>query len=240
MRPACHLVLQKRSYTPIHVLSARGSSWHFQLPFFVTKMAGYLPPHNGLLPLWLLLVSPPTQRGRKPHQPTESHSCQLATSGFGNSIQTYTTLSYTRRVYAGRPPPKKSPSNSVTATTTIAQSTKPATDPAESRRPSIESVVRADAELSTSSSSPVTPLSARTFGAWTFLVSVARLYAAYHIHEPAWYQMALLANLVALSHFMAECFVYKTCTPYGPWLAPTSIAAISSIWMLSQYSFYVK
>ncbi|KAI9844449.1 MAG: ergosterol biosynthesis protein [Thelocarpon superellum] len=38
-----------------------------------------LPPHDGFLPLWLLLV---------------------AVTGTGNSIQAYNTLHYTRRVYS--------------------------------------------------------------------------------------------------------------------------------------------
>ncbi|MCJ1370704.1 ergosterol biosynthesis protein [Loxospora ochrophaea] len=43
-------------------------------------MAYYLPDHEGLLPKWLLLVS---------------------IISVGNSIQAYSTLSYTRRVYSG-------------------------------------------------------------------------------------------------------------------------------------------
>jgi hypothetical protein len=125
---------------------------------------------------------------------------QVAITSIGNSIQAYSTLSYTQRVYAG-PPNSKNP----------------------------EAVT-----------SPVTPLSARTFGTWTFMASIVRLYAAYHIDEPAWYQVAFWTYLVAFGHFMSEMAVYKTARWRGPWLAPAIVATTSLIWMTSQYSYYVK
>jgi hypothetical protein len=39
--------------------------------------------------------------------------------------------------------------------------------------------------------SPATALSGRTFGTWTFLTSLVRLNAAYHINEPAFYNLAM-------------------------------------------------
>lgn len=41
------------------------------------------------------------------------------------------------------------------------------------------------------SPSPATALSGRTFGTWTFLVSLVRLYAAFHINEKHWYELAM-------------------------------------------------
>ncbi len=125
---------------------------------------------------------------------------QVALTSVGNSIQAYTTLTYTQRVYAG---------------------------PANGKSP--EAVT-----------SPVTPLSARTFGTWTFITSIVRLYAAYHIDEPAWYQIAFWTYLVAWGHFMSEMAVYKTARWRGPWLAPAIVATSSLVWMTMQYSYYVK
>jgi hypothetical protein len=62
----------------------------------------------------------------------------------GNSIQAYTTLHFTSRVYNPTPidPPPTTPKH-------------------------------------------VTALSSRTFGTWTFMAAVIRLYAAYNITNPA-------------------------------------------------------
>ena len=89
-------------------------------------------------------------------------------------------------------------------------------------------------------SSPATPLSSRTFGTWTAAVGLVRIFAAYHINEPAWYQMQMLTNVVGLIHFGLEAFVYKTSPPSGPWLAPVSVALIGTIWSIAQYGFYVR
>lgn len=125
---------------------------------------------------------------------------QVAIISIGNSIQAYSTLSYTRRLYAGP----------------------------------------GDAKTSEAINSSVTPLSARTFGTWTFMVSIVRLYAAYHINEAAWYQVAFWTYLVAFGHFMSEAAVYKTARWRGPWLAPSLVATSSLIWMTMQYSYYVQ
>lgn len=88
--------------------------------------------------------------------------------------------------------------------------------------------------------SPATPLSSRTFGTWTAAVGIVRLFAAYHINEPAWYQLQALTNVVGLVHFSLEAFVYKTSRPSGPWLAPVCVALIGLGWSAAQYNFYVK
>jgi hypothetical protein len=66
------------------------------------------------------------------------------------------------------------------------------------------------------------------------------MFAAYHINEPAWYQLQTLTYLVAFTHFSLEAFVYKTARPSGPWLAPISVALIGLSWSIAQYGFYVK
>ena len=97
---------------------------------------------------------------------------QVAVTSMGNAIQAYTTLSYTRRLYAGQPPTSTSSFTKTTKTTTTVSETTAA--PAATR-PTVQ-----DSATTESHTSPVTPLSARTFGTWTFLVGVVRIYAAYH------------------------------------------------------------
>ncbi|OAP59796.1 hypothetical protein AYL99_04798 [Fonsecaea erecta] len=89
-------------------------------------------------------------------------------------------------------------------------------------------------------SSPATPLSSRTFGTWTAAVGIVRIFAAYHINEASWFQMQMLTNVVGLVHFSLEAFVYKTCSPSGPWLAPVTVALIGLVWSTLQYGFYVR
>ncbi|EXJ90239.1 hypothetical protein A1O1_03338 [Capronia coronata CBS 617.96] len=95
-------------------------------------------------------------------------------------------------------------------------------------------------KTSNAQSSPVTPLSSRTFGTWTIAVGLVRVFAAYHIHEASWYQMQMLTNIIGLVHFSMEAFVYKTTRPSGPWLAPISVALIGTLWSIAQYDFYVR
>ncbi|KAK3111871.1 ergosterol biosynthesis protein [Teratosphaeriaceae sp. CCFEE 6253] len=90
------------------------------------------------------------------------------------------------------------------------------------------------------SPSQVTPLSARTFGTWTALSSIIRLYAAYHIHEPVVYQLALWTYGLAFAHFFSEWLVFGT-AKWGRGLAgPAVISTVSLSWMLAQWGSYVK
>jgi Erg28 like protein len=157
---------------------------------------------------------------------------QVAVTSMGNAIQAYTTLSYTRRLYPGQPATSTSSSTKTTKTTTTVSET---TSVPAASRPTVLNSATAQ-----SHTSPVTPLSARTFGTWTFLVGVVRIYAAYHINEEPWYQLVIWTYLVALAHFMTEAFAYKTARPKGPWLAPTSVAVVSLVWLIVQYGSYVK
>ncbi|KAK5708726.1 ergosterol biosynthesis protein [Elasticomyces elasticus] len=91
-----------------------------------------------------------------------------------------------------------------------------------------------------SSPSPVTPLSARTFGTWTALSSIIRFYAAYHIHDPIVYQLALWTYGLAFAHFFSEWLVFGT-AKWGRGIAgPASISTISLSWMLAQWGSYVR
>ncbi|KAI0995558.1 hypothetical protein K3495_g12621 [Podosphaera aphanis] len=86
--------------------------------------------------------------------------------------------------------------------------------------------------------SPVTPLSARTFGTWTTIQSLVRMYAAYNISEVAFYQLAFCTFLVAFGHFMSEWIIYRT-TSWGPGLAgPIFVSTGTLAWMLVQWNYY--
>ncbi|KAF2200216.1 ergosterol 28 [Delitschia confertaspora ATCC 74209] len=151
----------------------------------MSSLTSYLPPFEGLLPKWLFLVS---------------------IISVANSIQAYTTLHYTQRVYSGT----RSTSSS-------------------SRSPS----------ESSTANSPVTPLSARTFGTWTLLSSIIRLYAAYNITNPQVYQLALWTYGIAWVHFVSEWCVFGT-TRWGAGLAgPVCVSTGSLVWMWYQWGYYV-
>jgi len=143
-----------------------------------SQLLSYLPQAEGLLPKWLLFVS---------------------LISLGNSIQAYTTLRFTSRVYNPSPidPPPVTPKH-------------------------------------------VTALSSRTFGTWTVLTSIVRLYAAYNINDGAFYQLAMWTYAVAWAHFMSEWCVFGT-TRWGmPLAGPVVVANSSLVWMVLQWGFYVR
>ncbi|KUJ10520.1 ergosterol 28 [Mollisia scopiformis] len=90
-----------------------------------------------------------------------------------------------------------------------------------------------------STTSPATPLSSRTFGTWTLIQSIVRMYAAYNIDNPQIYQMAVLTYVVAWLHFMSEWWVFGTAR-WGRGLAgPVVVATGSLAWMWMQWGYYV-
>jgi hypothetical protein len=92
---------------------------------------------------------------------------------------------------------------------------------------------------SPSTPSQVTPLSGRTFGTWTFLTSIVRLYAAYNINDPSMYKLALWTYGVAWLHFMSEWWVFGT-TFWGlPLAGPVCVASGSLVWMFSCWGYYI-
>ncbi|KAL8900981.1 MAG: hypothetical protein Q9192_000804, partial [Flavoplaca navasiana] len=115
----------------------------------------------------------------------------LSVVSIGNSVQSYLTTSYTRRVYSA-----------------------PETT--------------------------VTPLHARTFGTYTALASIIRLYAAYNITDPMLYQLAIWTYIVALGHFYSEWLVFGTAR-WGKGLAGPVIISVSSLaWMVVQWGVHVR
>lgn len=131
---------------------------------------------------------------------------QISLVSVGNSIQAYTSIYPTQRVYPGplNPPPTS---------------------------PSVNPLI---------ANSPVTPLAAHLFGTWTVIQSLVRLYAAYNIDNPRFYELAFLTYVVAFAHFGSEWFVFKS-TRWGAGLAgPVVVATGSLVWMWVQWGFYVQ
>ncbi|MCJ1411107.1 ergosterol biosynthesis protein [Ptychographa xylographoides] len=148
-------------------------------------MASYLPAYGGILPYWLLIVS---------------------AISVGNTIQTFTSIHFTKRVYSGctnglRQPGSKTP---------------PATN------------------------YPVTPLHARTFGVWSLVTCIVRIYAAYNISNPALYQLTLWTYIVGIAHFTSEWLVFGTAEWGMPLASPVVVAGGSLIWMLAQWGYYIQ
>jgi hypothetical protein len=86
----------------------------------------------------------------------------------------------------------------------------------------------------------VTPLSARTFGTWTALSSIIRLYGAYHIDNPAVYEITLWTFGIAFGHFALEWLVYGT-TKLGKGLAgPLVVSTVTASWMVVQWEGYTR
>lgn len=88
--------------------------------------------------------------------------------------------------------------------------------------------------------SAVTPLSARTFGTWTFITAVVRIYAAYNINDRSWYDIAMWVFAAAWGHFMSEWLVFRTAA-WGRGLAgPVVISTTSLMWMYLQRDYYIR
>lgn len=99
----------------------------------------------------------------------------------------------------------------------------------------------AEVYLATGSSknSEVTPLQSRTFGTWSFLSSIIRIYAAYRINDPLIYELALCSYGLAWAHFHSEWLIFGTAR-WGRGLAgPIIVSNGSLIWMLVQWTSYV-
>jgi hypothetical protein len=90
------------------------------------------------------------------------------------------------------------------------------------------------------STSPVTALSARTFGTWTALSSIIRLYGAYNITDPKVYEITLWTFGVAFGHFALEWLAFGSAR-WGRGLAgPVFVSTITATWMLVQWGSYVR
>ncbi|KAK3701915.1 ergosterol biosynthesis protein [Vermiconidia calcicola] len=91
-----------------------------------------------------------------------------------------------------------------------------------------------------SSPSAVTPLSARTFGTWTAITSIIRLYGAYNIDNKAVYELCMWTFGIAWLHFVSEWLAFGTAKLGRGLAGPLIVATATGTWMLSQWSGYVK
>ena len=86
----------------------------------------------------------------------------------------------------------------------------------------------------------MTPLSARTFGTWTLLSAIVRLYASYYISNPQLYQLAFWSYVIAAGHFYSEWLVFGSIR-FGKGLAgPAIVSGVSLVWMYTAWDFYVQ
>lgn len=86
----------------------------------------------------------------------------------------------------------------------------------------------------------VTSLSARTFGTWTFLTSIVRLYGAYNlVGNEQWYNVSMWTFAIAGFHFFSEWLVYGNCQLDKGLAGPLVVASSSLIWMYKQKLYYV-
>ncbi|KAI5960640.1 ERG28 [Candida pseudojiufengensis] len=85
----------------------------------------------------------------------------------------------------------------------------------------------------------VTNLSARTFGTWTLITSIVRLYGAYNITNNQIYQLTQFTFIIAGFHFLSEWLIFKT-TKLGKGLSgPLIVSSLSLFWMWYYKDYYV-
>ncbi|BAE59931.1 unnamed protein product [Aspergillus oryzae RIB40] len=84
------------------------------------------------------------------------------------------------------------------------------------------------------------PLSSRTFGTWTFLSAVIRMYAAYNITTPVAYDLAIWTFGIALVHFVGEWLGFGSAQLKGRFVSPLIVASSTLAWMLTQRESYLS
>ncbi|ODV92484.1 hypothetical protein CANCADRAFT_21770 [Tortispora caseinolytica NRRL Y-17796] len=86
----------------------------------------------------------------------------------------------------------------------------------------------------------VTGLSARTFGTWTMITSIVRLFGSYYIRNEPVYKLTIATFWVAFGHFQLEWLVYKTAR-FGKGLAgPFIVSTASLVWMYKSWDYYLN
>ncbi|AMD20639.1 HDL105Cp [Eremothecium sinecaudum] len=86
--------------------------------------------------------------------------------------------------------------------------------------------------------SETTALSARTFGTWTLVSSVIRLYGAFHLNEEHIYQLTFISYVIALLHFGSEWLIFRTCKLGKGLTGPLVVSSLSLFWMYTQKEYY--
>ncbi|CDO94281.1 unnamed protein product [Kluyveromyces dobzhanskii CBS 2104] len=83
-----------------------------------------------------------------------------------------------------------------------------------------------------------TPLSARTFGTWTLVSCIIRLYGALYLTENHVYQLTFISYVIALLHFGSELVFFRTCKLGAGFMGPLVVSTTSLVWMYRQKEFY--
>ena len=148
---------------------------------------------------------------------------QLSIISIGNSLQAYTTLHFSRRVYNGRF--IRNPKLPTKSKTVVPE------DPAYEPVPAPNDPKATD---------QLTPLAGRLFGTWTLITCIVRCYAAYNLHIGPVYTLAYWTYIVAFGHFASELFVFKSMTFGLPQFFPFCLASTSLIWMPLVRDYYVQ
>ncbi|KAI7865328.1 Erg28 like protein-domain-containing protein [Spinellus fusiger] len=86
----------------------------------------------------------------------------------------------------------------------------------------------------------VTPMSGRLFATWTWSVSMVRIYVAFNLQHGCMYELGLWTYVIALTHYVTEWLVFKSCKLNGPFMSPMIVAVSSLVWMIQSYSHYVQ
>ncbi|EEH41775.1 ergosterol biosynthesis protein [Paracoccidioides lutzii Pb01] len=85
---------------------------------------------------------------------------------------------------------------------------------------------------------PANAVQSRTFGTWTFLSSIIRLYAAYYISESHVYDLAMWTYGIAFAHFVSEWLIFGSAKAKGRFISPLFVASGSLLWMATQRKWY--
>jgi hypothetical protein len=152
---------------------------------------------------------------------------QIAVVSMGNSLQAFSTLNATRRIYNGLFVPN---------TKLPAASSKFNPEDSTVKVVPVPSATGKDAEKA---KDQVTPLAARLFGVYTFMAGLIRFYASYELENKLLYQLAIWTHVVAAIHFTSETLAYKTIRFSGPQIFPFMAAYGGLLWMTLQYNHYV-
>ncbi|KXJ88310.1 hypothetical protein Micbo1qcDRAFT_151398 [Microdochium bolleyi] len=175
----------------------------------MASLKDYLPPgDSGYLPYYMF---------------------SLALIAVGNSLQNYTTLHYTRRMYNGL---------------FVRNRNLPAARDGHNPEDATDKLVPAPGSpvvpKNGQAQDQVTPLAARLFGTYTLISAIVRLYASYNLHLAPIYNIALWTYIVAAFHFGSEWAVFRT-THFGkPLFFPFFFASVGITWMVTQRDAYVQ
>ncbi|WBW72966.1 Erg28 protein [Schizosaccharomyces osmophilus] len=90
-----------------------------------------------------------------------------------------------------------------------------------------------------SNSKEVNGLQGRTFGLWTFLSALIRIYCAYHMSSADIYFICQCTYYLASFHFLTEWLLFRSANMGAGLLSPIIVSTISIIWMAKEKQIYL-